>query len=295
MIKRKTADKTVIVIMYILLFCFAILCLYPLLLTLSVSFTDNQTVATEGYSLIPKKFSTEAYSYIFTVLGSKILHSYLITFFVTIVGTACSIAVTSAYAYAASVRSFKHRNILNFLVYIPMVFSAGLLPWYIVVTRYYGLTNHISALFIPSLMNIFFVFLVRNFFSSVPYELAEAAKIDGAGHWRIFLSIYIPVAKVGLTTIILFYILSYWNDYYLALMLINDPQLYPMQYLLYNMMTNLQFVANSANAAMAEHVKIPQQTVMMALTCVTTAPILFLFPFVHRYFVKGVIIGAVKG
>ncbi|MDE6984374.1 MAG: carbohydrate ABC transporter permease, partial [Lachnospiraceae bacterium] len=167
--------------------------------------------------------------------------------------------------------------------------------WYIMCTKYYHLTDSFLALILPCCMNAFNVFLLRNFFKSIPEELAEAAKIDGASYLRIFRVIYFPLAKVGLVTVGLFYALSYWNDYYLALMFVNRQQLYPLQYYLYNMLANVQFIANQANASLGYNINIPLETTKMATICVTIGPIILLYPFAQKYITKGVIVGAVKG
>jgi putative aldouronate transport system permease protein len=210
------------------------------------------------------------------------------------VGTAASMLVTSMYAYAASVKTFKHRNILAMLAYIPMVFSAGILPWFIVLTRYYHLSNKVYALIVPCLMNLFYVFLIRNFFSAVPVELSEAAKIDGAGHARIFTTIVVPVARVGLITVALFYALGYWNDFYMALMFISKQEFYPLQYFLYTMLTNAEFAAMNSQT-LGYRISVPLETIKMALTCVTIGPIVLLFPFIQKYFAKGIVVGGIKG
>lgn len=180
-------------------------------------------------------------------------------------------------------------------LYIPMIFSAGLLPWYIMCTKYYHLTDSFLALVLPCCMNTFNVFLLRNFYNSIPEELAEAAKIDGASYIKIFVSIFFPLAKVGTITVGMFYALSYWNDYYLALMFINKQNMYPLQYYLYNMLANVQFIANQANASLGYNINIPLETTKMATICVTIGPIILLYPLAQKHITKGVIVGAIKG
>ncbi|WP_152394328.1 carbohydrate ABC transporter permease [Paenibacillus guangzhouensis] len=293
--KANLSDKISVAFMYMIIVLFAAFFIYPLLIVLGVSFTDEKQVVAEGYAILPKHFSLDAYKYIFTSLGDKVMSGYLVTIFVTVVGTAACMVVTTTYAYAASVRGFKHRNVLNVLAYIPLVFNAGILPWYILLTKYYHLTNSLFALFVPALMNLFYVFLLRNFFSTVPPEIAEAAKIDGAGHISILFHIYIPVARVGMVTIALFYALSFWNDFYLAMMFMTNQQLYPLQFYLYTVLSNIDFLSNNQGTAMASAIKVPLQTTKMALTCITVGPIILVYPFLQRFFVKGVVIGAVKG
>ena len=292
---RTMSDKILRVLFYIIVIAFAFACLYPMLLALGVSFSDESTVVKEGYTVIPKKFSLEAYKLVFTSLGKNIFNAYKVTIMVTVFGTIFSLLVSSSFAYVLSVNEFKPRGALNLFLYIPMIFSAGLLPWYIMCTRYYHLTDKFFAPILPCSISAFNVFLLRNFFKSIPEEIAEAARIDGAGFLKIYSKIYLPLAKVGLVTVGMFYALSYWNDYYLALMFISKQKLYPLQYYLYNMLSNAQFMASQANQSLGYTVNTPLETTKMATICITIGPIICLYPFAQKYFTKGVIVGAVKG
>ncbi|MDE7029799.1 MAG: carbohydrate ABC transporter permease [Lachnospiraceae bacterium] len=294
-IKPSASDRFLQIFFYLFIGLFAVVCLYPLLLAVGTSFSAEVAVTVHGYRVIPKQFSLEAYQTILGSLGKNILNAYCVTIAVTVAGTLLSVVISASFAYVLNVREFKPRSALNMFLYIPMIFSAGLLPWYIMCTKYYHLTDSFLALILPCCMNAFNVFLLRNFFKSIPEELAEAAKIDGASYLRIFRVIYFPLAKVGLVTVGLFYALSYWNDYYLALMFVNRQQLYPLQYYLYNMLANVQFIANQANASLGYNINIPLETTKMATICVTIGPIILLYPFAQKYITKGVIVGAVKG
>ncbi|NMA65204.1 MAG: carbohydrate ABC transporter permease [Clostridiaceae bacterium] len=293
--KRSMSDRLFSIFIYIFLIVFVIICLYPMVLTLSVSFSDEQTVALNGFKLIPEKFSTFTYKYFFMDKGTKILNAYTVTLFVVIVGTLASLIVTTGYAYATSVKTFKLRNALSFFAFFTMLFNGGMLPWYILCTKYYQLNNKIYGLILPYLMNVFLMYIVANFIKTIPDEIYESAKIDGAGHFTIFIKLVLPIAKVGIITITLFYALQYWNDWYLALMLISDEKLYPVQYLLYTMLANAQFVASGQNSSMSQHIVVPVLTSRMAMTCVATGPIILAYPLVQKYFVKGITLGAVKG
>ena len=292
---RTKSDRIFMVIIYIFVGLFAVACLYPLVLTFMTSITDEQTLIRNGYQMFPAKYSPAAYQMIADTMGSKVLGAYKITLFVTIVGTALSLFVTTSIGYVVSVQDFKQRNIINMLLYIPMVFSAGLLPWYLVCTKYYHLTNTMWALILPPCLNVFNVFLMRNFFASLPQAVFESARIDGAGHFRIFAQISIPMAQVGIITVGMMYALGYWNDYYNALMFIRKSDMYPMQYYLYNILSNIQFAARQSQTRTNYNIAIPSETIKMAIIIVTILPILFLYPFIQRYIVKGVVIGAVKG
>lgn len=293
--KQKSSDKIILGLMYALIILFALLCLYPMLMAVAVSFSDEQTIAMNGYQLIPQKVSLYAYEYFIKDKGFIMLRSYGVTVFVLVVGTLCSMFTTVTYAYASSVKGFKGANKLSFFGYFTMLFNGGMLPWYILCTRYYHLNNIILGLFLPTAMNVFNMYLMRNFFRTIPPELAEAAKVDGAGQLQIFFRVMLPLVKVGLVTVTMFYALGYWNDWYLALMLMTDEKLYPVQYLLYNMISNAQFLATGANSSMNQHVVVPMQTSQMAMTCLAIGPIIFVYPLIQKYFVKGITIGAVKG
>ena len=292
---RTRSDRIFMFFIYCLVGLFALACLYPLLLTLMTSFTDEQTLIRDGYRMFPQKYSTAAYEIIVNTMGGKVFNAYKITIFVTVVGTALSLYVTSTIGYVVSVRDFPQRNLINMLLYIPMVFSAGLLPWYIVCTKHYHLTNTMWALILPPCLNVFNVFLMRNFFSSLPSAVFESAKIDGAGNFRIFFQIAMPMAQVGICTVGMLYALGYWNDYYNALMFIRKSEMYPMQYYLYNILSNIQFAARQSQNRLSYNIAIPSETIKMAIIIVTIVPILFLYPFIQRYLVKGVVVGAVKG
>ena len=294
MLRTKT-DRIVMVLFYTVIALFAFACLYPIVLTFMTSITDEQTLVRNGYQLFPEKFSLAAYNIIATTMSSKVFSAYRITVMVTVVGTCLSLFVTASAGYVVSVRDFKHRNFINMLLYIPMVFSAGLLPWYLVCTKYYHLTNTIWALILPPCLNVFNVFLMRNFFSSLPSAVFESARIDGAGHFRIFFLIAIPMAQVGIITVGMLYALSYWNDYYNALMFIRKTEMYPMQYYLYSILSNIQFAARQSQTRTNYNIAIPSETMKMAIIIVTILPILFLYPFIQRYIVKGVVVGVVKG
>lgn len=292
---QKFGDKIVMACIYLVVIGFALICLFPLLMALAVSFSDEQSVLANGYQLIPDKWSLDAYSYFILGKGMTMLRSYGVSVFVLVAGVSISMITTVCYAYSSSVKGFRGANILSFFAYFTMLFSGGMLPWYIMCTRYYHLNNNILGLILPASMNVFNMYLMRNFFRTIPSELAEAARVDGAGQMQIFFKVMLPLSKVGLVTIAMFYALSFWNDWYLALMLITDDTLYPVQYLLYIMMTNANFLATSNNATMAQYVVVPTQTAQMAMTCIAIGPIVLVYPLVQRYFVRGITLGAVKG
>ena len=295
--KKKTAksDRTLMIVFYILLSIFSFICLFPIILAVSGSFSTEIEVATNGYSLLPRKFTLDTYRYVFNSQGATLLRAYGITLFTTIFGTLLAVTITTCFAYVISVKDFKHANKLAFFAYFTMLFSGGMLPWYLVCTKYYHLNDNILGLILPYSMNVFYMYLVRNFSKGIPYELSESAKIDGAGYFQTFIKIILPLSKAGIVTIVLFYMLTFWNDFYLPLMLINDDKYYSMQYILYKMNANIQYLASNPSGMGASHIVLPTQTIKMAITCIAIGPIALVYPFIQKYFVKGVTVGALKG
>lgn len=294
-ISESHSDLVLTVVFYILLSLFSLLCLYPLVLAFSVAFSSESAIATNGYALIPQEPTLDTFTYLLSQRLSTMASAYGMTIMVTIVGTAVSLLITLMYAFAISMPGFRHANVFAFFAYFTMLFSGGMLPWYILCTKYYNLSNSMWGLILPYGMNVFNMFLMRNYLKTIPAALYEAARIDGAGHARIFLRITLPLSQVGLVTVGLFYGLSYWNDFYLPLMLITKDGLTTMQFLLYRMMGNLQFLLNNAGSSMASQVAPPMQTAKMAMSVLAIGPIILLYPVVQKYFVKGITIGAVKG
>lgn len=278
---------------------YTLICVVPLLLVVSVSFTDEISIAKYGYNFFPHKFSTAAYSYLF--LNAKgIVTAYGVTIFATIVGAALSVTVMALYAYPLSRRDFKYRNIFAFIVFFTMLFNGGLVPWYLVCTRVLHLQNTIWALIVPYLMNGWYVIIMRTFFSTtIPESIIEAAKIDGAGEFRTFVVVVLPLAKPAIATIALFQTLIYWNDWWLPLMLINNDKLVNLQYLMYKITTNIQYLTTVASSAAGQTgntvANMPSETARMAMCILAIGPIVAAYPFFQKYFVKGLTIGGVKG
>lgn len=289
------SDKVITAAAYGFIAFFAVACLLPLVLVVSVSFSSEQEIARNGYSIIPQSPSADTYKYIFINSGSKILKSYVVTIFVTVVGTLGALLLTSMIAFAISIKKLKYRNVISFICNFTIIFSAGLIPWYIASVNYYGLKNSIWALIIPSIFNVWNMFLMRTYFSSISPSLYEAAQIDGANYFTIFSKIALPLSKTALLTVGLMYALQYWNDWWLALMFINDKDLFPLQYYLYNILSNVNAISSGRiPSGAAGKITLPAETVKMAVTVITIGPIIFLYPFIQRYFVQGIMAGAIK-
>ena len=294
-IRRSGSDRWVKALSYLIVGLFGVMCLYPLLLTVTVSLTPEDVIAKDGYRLIPRQWTLDTYTYIFAHSGTRILKSYAVTIIVTVVGTFSSMLITCMISYALSIRSLKYRNVIAFICNFTSIFSAGLIPWYVVCVNWYGLRNNIMALILPALFNVWYMFLMRTYFDDIPTSLYDAAKIDGAGHMTVFFRIALPLSVTALLTVGMMYALGYWNDWWHALMFIDDRDMYPLQYYLYSIMSNVNAVSSGrVPSGAAANIRLPAETVKMAVTIITIGPIIFLYPFIQRYFVKGIMMGAVK-
>jgi putative aldouronate transport system permease protein len=263
----------------------------PLLLVLSASFTDENSLITHGYGLIPAKFSAFAYQYILQD-PAQLIQSYGVSIFVTVVGSLVSVFVMALLAYPISRPDFRLRKPLSFYVFFTMLFNAGIVPLYIFVTDYLHLQDTLIILILPYLVVPWFVLLLRTFFSRLPQELLEAARIDGAGEWRTFFQIVLPLSTPSLATVGLFSMLLYWNDWWLSLLFIDNSKLFPLQYLLYRLITNIDAIAASSQMG---GVQLPTDSVRMAMAILAIGPIVFAFAFIQRYFISGITLGGVKG
>ncbi|MBT2765752.1 carbohydrate ABC transporter permease [Paenibacillus sp. ISL-20] len=276
---------------------FSFLCVFPFLFVMIISFTDEGALARNGYQIWPKKWSLEAYKYVFQT-GDTLLRSYGVTIFVTVVGTLISLFIISLYAYAISRKGFRYRNFFAFFAFFTMLFNGGLVPTYIVATQLLGLKDSIWALILPLALNAFYIMILRTFYStSVPDAIIESGKIDGASEFKIFYKLVLPLSLPGLATIGLFSTLGYWNDWFNALLYIDDPNLVPLQSMLMRIETSMQFILqNSQNSSlsMAALQSMPQDTSRMAMVVLATGPIILAYPFFQRYFIQGLTIGAVK-
>lgn len=267
-------------------------CLLPLLLILSSSFTDELALTREGYSLIPSQFSTAAYELIFRN-PQAILRAYGVTIFTTLTGTIIAVLLMSMLGYALSRPTFVLRKPLSLFVFFTMLFNGGLVPYYILMTQYLRVQDTILALMLPYFVVVYYVLILRTYFAALPGELIDAARVDGAGEFRIFVSIALPLAKPALATIALFTALNYWNDWTTALYFIRDSKLYPLQYLLYIIQSNAQ--AMQLQSAVGVNMgDVPTQTARMAMAVLATGPAALFFLFFQRYLVRGVTLGAFK-
>lgn len=282
--------------LHLIMIIFSIFCILPLLLIVGISFTGEAEVYATGYKFIPEVFNTEAYDYIFKT-PMTIVRSYGVTIGVTLVGTLFSLLFTATLGYVISRKDFVLARPLSFMVFFAMLFTGGIVPWYMIITNVLKLKNTYWAMILPYMIVPWFVMLMKGFFTSVPKEIIESAKMDGCGEIRAFFNIVVPISTPALTTVGLFIALNYWNDYKLAMYFINEPNMYPLQYLLQQIMNNLNFMKNSLAASMgiSLHVDLPSESVRMAMCILAAGPMLIIFPFFQKYFVKGITVGSVKG
>ena len=282
----------------ILLAILSLFCIIPFLFVIIISITDENSLAMNGYRFIPEKISFYAYEYIISA-GESIIKSYGVTILVTVLGTVLGLLLTGTYAYALSRKNYAFRKFFTTVITIPMLFSGGMIANYLIVTKVLMLKDTIWALILPLCLNSFNIIVLRTFFkTSIPDAVVESAKIDGASEWRLFFQIVIPMALPGLATIGLFLTLSYWNDWFNAMMYIDDQNLIPLQYLLIRIESSIDWLASNKAMMGVDGVQaaanMPKETIKMAIVVISTLPIIFAYPFFQRYFVNGLTVGAVK-
>jgi putative aldouronate transport system permease protein len=282
----------------LILAVFALITFAPFLLIAISSISSTKSLVNQGYSFFPQSLSLDSYVYM-AAQGKIILRSYGVSLFVTAVGTITSLIITPMLAYPLSRKDFKFRNLFTFLVFFSLLFNGGVVPSYLMWTKVFALKNTIWALIIPTyLMNGFNVLLVKNYFErNVPKDLIEAAQIDGANELTIFSKVMIPLSTPVIATVGMFTGLAYWNDWINGLYYISDPSFYGIQQLLIRILSNIAFLRSGAAASVVGNIVIslPGDSIRMALAVIGILPILIIFPLLQKYFIRGIVIGAVKG
>jgi putative aldouronate transport system permease protein len=289
-VRRRRSVEPFTVISVIGVTVFAVVCLIPFWMIIAGSFTAESKLSVSGYSLFPAPFSLDAYRTIFT--GPAVLSAYRTSAFITVVGTALSLAATSGIAWVIARRLPYLSKPLAIFTYIPMLFTGGLVPLYLLVTQYLKLQNSLFAVILPLVVAPFLVFIQVSFFRQLPEEILESARVDGASELRIFFQIALPLSKPILAVVGLFYAVTYWNEWFHALLFISETDKYPLQLLLQNLISS---VTNAATLPQTTAQAAPVYQIRLALTAVTIGPILLAYPFAQRYFVKGLTLGATKG
>jgi putative aldouronate transport system permease protein len=261
---------------------------------LSASFSEERWVAANGFGLFPGAPSLDAYRSIFKA-PAIVLNAYKVSILITVAGTFFGLAINSMTGYVLSRKDFTWRNKFALFFYFVTLINGGLVSTYIIMISWYRLKNTLLVLILPYLVNVFYLIVMRSFIYNIPDSLAESAKIDGAGDFTVYYRIVLPLTKPALATIGLFIALEYWNDWYNAMLYLNKPALYPLQYLLYNMLAAQEAITRISQASGVIVANLPVMTLKMAMAIVATGPILLVYPFVQKYFIRGITVGAVKG
>lgn len=291
---RKAKDQIAFAaISYAVVGIIALFTLFPFIILIVNSFASENSIINFGYSIIPRQISFDAYSLVFRS-PETILRAYGVTLFVTIVGTTVSLLIASMAAYVMYRKDLRYRNGLAFFIYFTTLFNGGLASYYIILSSVYHLKNTVLVLLLVPMFSAMNVLILRNFIrGSIPDSLNESAKIDGAGDFTIYVRIILPLSKPALASIGLFTALGYWNDWWTPMMFVERQTLFPLQYVLYNIISSVNVSSNVV--ANASSVVLPQESLKLALTVISTGPILLAYPFVQKYFVKGITLGSVKG
>ena len=289
-LKNITFDITAVTFLVI----FSIFCIVPFYLVVVASFTSESTIVREGFSFYIRDFSMSGYD-IMLKNPTAILKSYGTTAFVTIFGTIASIYLAISTGYVLSRKDFPWRNGLSFFFFFTTLFNGGLVPWYLWCSNYLGFSNSIRALILPMIFSVWNMIIAKNFIRGIPYEIIESVKIDGAGDFTIFIKMIIPLSTPLIATLGLFTALAYWNDWYNAMLYINNKDLYTLQYYLQDILNSADALKRVASKAGRSVKALPMESMKMAMTVIATGPILLLYPFLQKYFVKGLTIGALKG
>ena len=293
-VKLGVSDIIIRTFGYILITLYALACIFPFLIIIGTSFTSETVIRAEGVKLIPKDFTTKAYEMV--MRGGMIWKSYGLTITLTLCGTVVGLLIIAMTGYALQRKDFPLRNAISFYIYFTSLFSAGLAPYYLLMTQTYKLNDSYLAVFFPLLMSPWLIILMKNFVKAIPHEITESGKIDGAGDMVIFTRLILPMLKPALATIGLFLALGYWNEWYQSsLFLSSRVAVKPLQFQLYKVVNETQSLKNSIAGQYITLTDVPTESLKMATAVMATGPIVFLYPFVQKYFIGGITVGAVKG
>lgn len=293
-VKLGISDKIIRGFGYVFVSLYAVCCVIPFVIIISTSFTSETTIRAEGVQFLPKDITLEAYEMVCKSGG--IWWSYLLTIVLTLVGTGVGLMIIAMTGYALQRKDFHFRNVISFYIYFTSLFSAGLAPYYLVMVQWYHLKDNYLAVLLPLLMSPWLIILMKNFVKAIPHEITESGKIDGAGDMKIFTALILPMLKPALATIGLFLALGYWNEWYQSsLFLSSKVDIKPLQYTLYEIVNKTEALKNSVAGQYVNISNIPQESVKMANAVLATGPVVLLYPFVQKYFISGITVGAVKG
>lgn len=293
--RKMTKDQMIVnIVGYILIGIFALVCVIPFYLIIVASFTDESELIRNGYPIIPTAFSVQ--SYLLCLKNPvSIAKAYGTTIGVTVVGTAFAVFIATMTGYVLSRKDFPWRNKFSFFFFFTTLFSGGLVPWYMLCVRYLHFKNSYIGILLPLMFSVWNMIIAKSFMNGIPSAITESAKIDGANDFVIFMKLILPLSKPLIATLSLFSALAYWNDWYNCMLYITNEDMFTLQYYLQRMLGSaeaMRIVAEKSGIALPS---VPLESMKMAMTVIATGPIVLLYPFVQRYFVKGLTIGAVKG
>lgn len=294
-VKLDTADKVIRGFTYVFCSLFSLCCVFPFLLIVMSSFASEESIRRTGFTIWPSDFSTFAYDLLLRS-PDQMVGAYVVTIIMMVTGTAVGLFIIAMTGYALQRKDFPYRNKISFYIFFTSLFNAGMVPFYLLMVQVYNLRDNYLAVWLPLLMSPWLIILMKNFIKAIPHEITESGKIDGAGDFRIFITLIMPTIIPALATIGLFLALGYWNEWYnTSLFLTSQTRYKPLQFHLYNVVNKVAALQNSVAGSMVVGVSLPSETLKMATAVVATGPIILLYPFVQKYFVSGLTVGAVKG
>ncbi|WP_141503138.1 carbohydrate ABC transporter permease [Paenibacillus luteus] len=291
-------SKLAALLLHTIFIAFSLACILPILLIVAISFSNEKLLTLKGYKFWPDEIDGSAYHHLFAN-SSTLMKAYGVSLSVTFIGTLLAVLLIALYAYPIFRKDFPFKKIFNIYLLITMLFSGGLVPFYLLYVNYLDLKDTYVALILPGLSNAFYIFIARTFFQqTIPEEMIESGKLDGASEWRIFFQLVLPISLPVLATIGLFTTLMYWNDWFNSLLFINDSEKFSLQYVMIQMIRQAEFFKNQlagSGVALLVQQSVPTESLRMAMVVVSIGPILFVYPFFQKYFTKGLTIGAIKG
>lgn len=296
MIENKRTKIVMGTISHSVFIIYGLLCVIPFILVFSISLSSVDAIQNYGYILIPRGFNSLSYQMIF-MNPEQILNGYVVTILTVVIGTVLSVFVNSSIAYPLSRKDFKWRNLIAFFVFFTMLFNGGLVPYYILITKL-KLADTLAVLWLPGLAAAFYILLLRTYYQKIPYEIIESAKMDGCSEFRTYFVIILPLSKPAIATVALLRVYGYWNDYLTPLLFINNNKYIGIQYLLYRLINTVDFFRSSMTNFPRElqmSSALPSESLRMAMLVLTILPILLIFPFFQKHFVKGISVGSLKG
>ncbi|WP_270169912.1 carbohydrate ABC transporter permease [Paenibacillus sp. SYP-B4298] len=290
--------KLASLLLHLFFILLSLVCIMPIVLIVAISLTNEQALTLSGYKFWPDQIDLSAYKFMFTD-STTLLKAYGVTLTVTIVGSVLAVLLIALYAYPIYRKDFPFKKFFSFYLLITMLFSGGLVPFYLLYINYLGLRDSLLALILPGLSSAFYIFITRTFFQqTIPEEMIESGKLDGASEWRIFFQLVLPISLPVLATVGLFTTLMYWNDWFNSMLFINDVDKYSLQYVMIQMIRQAEFFKNQlagTGVGLLVQEAVPTESLRMAMVVVSIGPILFVYPFFQKYFTKGLTVGAIKG